>query len=102
MSRARHRASGGGVMPSTAPIEETCGEGTKSASRERKDGGAVKERKEGGAAVKERKAGGAVAGAKAALRMDRPGRKTGGRVGADKAPLSSAANASAPPLAQQH
>lgn len=38
------------------------------------------------------KDGGVVEGKKAAMRLDRPGRKTGGRVGADCAPLSSAAN----------
>lgn len=33
---------------------------------------------------------GAMGGAQAKPRLDRPGRKSGGRVGADKAPLSSA------------
>jgi len=32
-----------------------------------------------------------VSGGKARMRLDRPGRKRGGRVGADMAPLSSAA-----------
>jgi hypothetical protein len=32
-----------------------------------------------------------VSGFKARMRLDRPGRKLGGRVGADRAPLSSAA-----------
>lgn len=32
-----------------------------------------------------------VMGGKARMRLDRPGRKLGGRVGADRAPLSSAA-----------
>jgi hypothetical protein len=35
--------------------------------------------------------GGVVTGKKTAMRLDRPGRKMGGRVGADCAPLSSAA-----------
>jgi hypothetical protein len=35
--------------------------------------------------------GGVVSGKKTAMRLDRPGRKSGGRVGADCAPLSSAA-----------
>lgn len=35
--------------------------------------------------------GGVVDGKKTAMRLDRPGRKRGGRVGADCAPLSSAA-----------
>ena len=38
--------------------------------------------------------GGVVMGKKAAMRLDRPGRKMGGRVGADCAPLSSAASTS--------
>jgi hypothetical protein len=47
--------------------------------------------------AKERKKGGKVGdgmpikGKKAAMRLDRPGRKSGGRVGADSSPLSSAA-----------
>lgn len=38
--------------------------------------------------------GGVVTGKKTAMRLDRPGRKMGGRVGADCAPLSSAASTS--------
>ncbi len=38
--------------------------------------------------------GGVVSGKKTAMRLDRPGRKMGGRVGADCAPLSSAASTS--------
>lgn len=52
------------------------------------------------AEAKKKAKGGAVCkpdGDMKAKRGDRPGRKLGGRVGADKAPLSSAANASAPP-----
>lgn len=37
-----------------------------------------------------RKRGGAMHGAKAKHRLDKPGRKMGGRAGADKSPLSSA------------
>jgi len=44
-----------------------------------------------GGRVKHKKDGGKVEGAKSRMRLDRPGRKTGGRVGADSAPLSSAA-----------
>lgn len=36
----------------------------------------------------------AIGGKKSAMRLDRPGRKMGGRVGADCAPLSSAATTS--------
>lgn len=46
------------------------------------------ERKKGGRAKKKKHVH--MEGHKGKHRMDRPGRKTGGRVGADKAPLSSA------------
>ena len=52
-------------------------------------------RKKGGKVMKAKKAMKAD-GAKAKHRMDRPGRKTGGRVGADKAPLSSAHGTTSP------
>lgn len=39
-----------------------------------------------------RKDGGPVHGKKSMMRLDRPGRKMGGRVGADCSPLSSAAS----------
>lgn len=48
----------------------------------------AEERKKGGKVV------GNVMGGKSRMRLDKPGRKTGGRVGADRSPLSSA-NASA-------
>lgn len=41
--------------------------------------------------------GGVVGGKKTAMRLDRPGRKVGGRVGADCAPLSSAATTTSRP-----
>jgi hypothetical protein len=47
---------------------------------ERKDGGRVK-----------KKEAGKVDGKMSKMRLDRPGRKAGGRVGADSSPLSSAA-----------
>lgn len=49
----------------------------------------AKERKRGGRAMK-------MEGAAAKMRLDRPGRKTGGRVGADKSPLSTAARTTSP------
>lgn len=45
-------------------------------------------------ASKEPMALAATGGKKAAMRLDRPGRKMGGRVGADCSPLSSAAKTS--------
>lgn len=79
MSRARHkRADGGMAVKDTVPSDVRAG----------KDSNVVKEaeaKKRGGKVV------GKVTGGKSRLRLDRPGRKTGGRVGADKSPLSSAA-----------
>ncbi len=46
--------------------------------------------------AKKRKRGGAVTGNKTAMRLDRPGRQRGGRVGADTAPLTHAADVTAP------
>lgn len=46
------------------------------------------------AEAKAYKDGGTVDGKKSAMRLDRPGRKRGGRVGADCTPLSSAASTS--------
>ena len=67
------RASGGKVKSYTADDPNVEKE-----AEERKRGGAVKK--------KEHK----VEGGKAKMRMDRPARKDGGRVGADKNPFSSA------------
>lgn len=53
-------------------------------AKARKDGGAVTERKDGGKVI------GRMSGGSVKARLDRPGRKTGGAVGADKSPLSSA------------
>lgn len=49
----------------------------------------AEERKHGGKVHKGKHVG-KIHGAHPAHRMDRPGRKTGGRVGADRSPLSSA------------
>lgn len=69
-------------------------------NKKKADGGAVeaggnpevfkeaKERKFGGRATKSL---GSIGGGAARMHLGRPGRKTGGRVGADKSPLSSAA-----------
>lgn len=53
----------------------------------------AEERKKGGRVKKEM---GKVEGKMAKMRLDRPGRKMGGRVGADKSPLSSAAGGESP------
>lgn len=88
MSRSRHsaknRASGGKVVAYSGGDSNVMKE-----AHERKRGGRV--RAEGGAVVAKgdrRARGGSVGGATA------PGRKRGGRIGADKMPLSSAATTS--------
>ena len=50
----------------------------------------AEEKKRGGKAI------GKMMGGKSRMRLDKPGRKTGGRVGADKSPLSSAHSTSSP------
>ncbi len=50
----------------------------------------AEEKKRGGKAM------GKVEGKMSKMRLDKPGRKTGGRVGADKSPLSSANRTSSP------
>lgn len=50
----------------------------------------AEEKKKGGKAV------GKMQGPMSRHRLDKPGRKTGGRVGADKSPLSSANSSSSP------
>jgi len=74
------RADGGGVQKgvkanNAAPTEVYAGAGSN----------VVKE-------AKERKHGGKVDGAKAKMRSDRSARKSGGRVGSNMNPLSSAAS----------
>jgi hypothetical protein len=56
----------------------------------------AEEKKRGGAVKKKRARGGKIEGEKPKVRMDRPCRASGGRVGSDKNPLSSAAKVSAP------
>lgn len=85
MSRARHhgKREGGGRVGLKAAgnpdvFKEAEGEESYAKGDERKRGGRAK------------KHVGAPEGRKAKHRHDRPGRKMGGRVGADRAPLSSA------------
>ena len=78
--KARHKFARGGVPSTPKP---TGGSGTKSEIADhlmahRKSGGRVEDKEE------------KMHGAKAKFRLDRPGRKRGGRVGCDTAPLSSA------------
>ena len=80
--KARHKKSRGG---SCAPAG---GPGT-AAHLEERHGAITHHRKRGGK-VEEEKELGKMHGESAKNRLDRPGRKRGGRIGADTAPLSSA------------
>lgn len=62
----------------------------------KKDGGAVTAKEAGGnpsvfASARNRKAGGRIGGGTARMNLGRPGRKTGGAVGSNASPLSTAA-----------
>ena len=85
--KGKKRASGGVVDKDESPKEVYAGAGSNVVKEadERKDGGRVK-----------RKEGGKVDGKKSKMRLDRPGRKMGGRVGADRSPLSEAAKLTGP------
>jgi len=81
------RAAGGAVNDKDyCPKEVYSGAGSNviKEAEERKRGGRVK------------KEVGKVEGKMSKMRLDRPGRKSGGRVGADKSPLSSAAGGESP------
>ncbi len=58
------------------------------------DDGVTTGLKKGGKAKKRKSGGMVMAGAKVATRHDRPGRKTGGAVGANRTPMSTAHGAS--------
>lgn len=77
MSRARHkkRSAGGAATMAGGSVEGGGNPNVIKEAHERKKGGKVKI---------------GMSGAKAKHRLDRPGRKTGGRVGADTSPLSTA------------
>lgn len=92
MKGHKKRAYGGSVEKDEGSKDVYAGGGSNVAKEadERKHGGKVKAK--GG--KHEAKHLGKIDGGKARLRLDRPGRKRGGRVGADSAPLSSAAKTS--------
>lgn len=79
-NRHKKRAEGGVVDKDPSPSEVYAGKGSNvvKEAEERKDGGRVK------------KDMGKVEGKMHKMRLDRPGRKLGGRVGSDTSPLSSA------------
>lgn len=86
MKGRKGRATGGVVDKDESPREVYAGAGS-NVVRE------ADERKRGGRVKKEM---GKPEGKMAKMRLDRPGRKSGGRVGADKSPLSSAARTDGP------
>lgn len=95
----KHKAGGGrtGLIASGNPdvIKEAKGEEPYDKGDEKKHGGKVKHKRAAGGKV-ETKSVGLMTGGAVRPRLDRPGRKAGGRVGADRAPLSSAHHSSAP------
>lgn len=85
--KARHKRAAGGVVdkdPSPTDVYAGAGSNVIKEAEERKRGGRVK------------KDMGKVEGKMSKMRLDRPGRKMGGRVGADCSPLSSAAKTEEP------
>lgn len=88
MSRMRHEmekrmghAAGGDVSGEKDPKPYNAqGSNVEKEAEEKARGGRAK-----------KKAGSMVEGKEKKMRLDRPGRKTGGRIGADKAPLTTAA-----------
>jgi len=85
MSRARHHMKDGGVMdkdPAPKEVYEGAGSHVVHEADEKKHGGRTK---------KHYKDGGHVMGHHGKKRLDRPGRKRGGGVGADTSPLTTAA-----------
>jgi hypothetical protein len=87
MSRARHKkADGGRIGMKVSGNPDVFKE-----AEDKKKGGKVKRATGGGVAgVGAGKVIGLMTGGGVRPRLDRPGRKSGGRVGADKSPLSSA------------
>jgi len=83
-SKMKCRASGGVVPKDEKPKTVYAGAGSNVVKEadERKRGGRVK------------KDMGKVEGKMSKMRLDRPGRKSGGRVGAERSPLSEAAKMS--------
>lgn len=83
MSRARHKRASGGDVPAKVSGNPKVFE----EAAERKKGGRAK-RATGGKV--ETKDVGLMTGGAVRPRLDRPGRKSGGRVGSNSAPLSTA------------
>ncbi len=95
MSARHKKAAGGptdldGEKESMGPAKAKSYSGRNNVEKEaddEKEGGEMKK----GGRVKKRADGGKVEGKKPKMRLDRPKRKDGGRVGSDLSPMSSAA-----------
>jgi hypothetical protein len=91
-----HKAKGGrtDMVVSGNPdvLKEAKGEESYDKGDEKKHGGRTKHKRAAGGKVT---ALGLMTGGAVRPRLDRPGRKSGGRVGADRSPLSSAHNSGA-------
>lgn len=86
--KGKAKRAGGGVVPkddSPKDVYAGADSPTRKEADERKHGGRVK-----------KKEGGKVEGKMSKMRLDRPGRKAGGRVGAERSPLSEAAKTTGP------
>lgn len=98
MSRARHKSSGGATMmrgPGNPAVFKEAEERKKGGKCKRAAGGSVS----GVGAAPATKTIGRMSGGAVKARLDRPGRKRGGAVGANTSPLSTAHNTcSAPSL----
>ena len=84
-ARHRHKKAHGGAAESEDPPVKTMDDSKESGVEKE-----FEEKKRGGRA--KRKHGGHVDGMAAKHHLGRPGRKRGGRAGADKSPLTSAAH----------
>ena len=85
-ARHRHKKATGGTAedPEVKTIDNSKESGVYKEAEEKKRGGRAKKKHGGKAHL--------VSGGKAEHHLGRPGRKRGGRAGADKMPLSSAAH----------
>lgn len=85
MAKKKCKAKGGPMLVAGNPNVVGEAREKKNGDEGRKDGGAVK-RKKGGKVL------GLMTGGGVRPRLDRPGRKSGGGVGANRSPLSTAHN----------
>ena len=87
---AHHRAKGGSVKEPGGPIKEAGGNPYVTEEAAEKEGSGHHDKKHGGKVHHKRARGGRIEGHAARHHLGKPGRKRGGRAGADLSPLSSA------------